>query len=147
MIMAVDEQMSNSALASALRLSLMRTVRRIRSQRVNTGVTLSQLSALSTVRRCGPLSAGEVAAIERVQPPSMTKILGALETAGWIERSPRPDDRRQSVIAVTAAGVALLEAETRARDEWLSARLAELSQQDQQILQRALSVLDRLGSE
>ena len=134
-------------LASALRLSLLRAARRIRSQRVNTTATLSQLSALATVRKFGPLSAGEVATIERVQPPSMTKILAALEGSGWVERAAHPDDRRQSIISITPAGRALLEAETRARDEWLSNRLVEFSEAELQILRDAVAVLDRLGSE
>jgi DNA-binding MarR family transcriptional regulator len=134
-------------LASALRLSLLRAARRLRSQRVNTSATLSQLSALATVGKCGPLSAGEVAAIERVQPPSMTKILASLEGAGWVERAAHPDDRRQSIISITADGRALLEAETRARDEWLSRRLVDFSEAELQILRDAVAVLDRLGSE
>jgi DNA-binding MarR family transcriptional regulator len=140
-------QLPTTELASALRLSLLRAARRIRSQRVNTAATLSQLSALATVRKCGPLSAGEVAAIERVQPPSMTKILAALESSGWVERAAHPDDRRQSIISITPAGRALLEAETRARDEWLSNRLVEFSEAELQILRDAVTVLDRLGSE
>jgi DNA-binding MarR family transcriptional regulator len=134
-------------LASALRLSLLRAARRLRSQRVNTAVTLSQLSALATVGKYGPLSAGEIAAIERVQPPSMTKILASLESSGWVERSSQPEDRRQSIIAITSAGRDLLADETRARDEWLAKRLVEFSDDDLRKLSEAVEVLDRLGSE
>jgi DNA-binding MarR family transcriptional regulator len=134
-------------LASALRLSLLRAARRLRSQRVNTAVTLSQLSALATVGKCGPLSAGEIAAIERVQPPSMTKILASLEHSGWVERSSQPEDRRQSIIAITPAGRELLADETRARDQWLAKRLVDFSAEDLRKLSEAVDVLDRLGSE
>ena len=137
----------HAELASALRLSLLRAARRLRSQRVNTSATLSQLSALATVGKCGPLSAGEIAAIERVQPPSMTKILASLESPGWVERSSQPDDRRQSIIAITQAGRDLLAEETRARDEWLAKRLVEFSAEDLRKLGDAVEVLDRLGSE
>jgi DNA-binding MarR family transcriptional regulator len=137
----------HAQLASALRLSLLRAARRLRSQRVNTAVTLSQLSALASVGKCGPLSAGEIAAIERVQPPSMTKILASLESSGWVERSSQPDDRRQSIIEITPAGRELLAAETRARDEWLAKRLVEFSAEDLRKLGEAVEVLDRLGSE
>jgi len=137
----------HAELASALRLSLLRAARRLRSQRVNTAVTLSQLSALATVGKCGPLSAGEIAAIERVQPPSMTKILASLETSGWVERSSQPEDRRQSIIAITEAGRELLAEETRARDQWLAKRLVEFSAEDLRKLGEAVEVLDRLGSE
>jgi len=139
--------LSTDELASALRISLLRAARRIRSQRVNTEVTLSQLSALVTVNRCGPLSAGEVASIERVQPPSMTKILASLESAGWIERAAHRADRRQSIISITRSGRDLLDEEGRIRDEWLAKRLIEFSPQDLAKLRDAMDVLDRLGSE
>ncbi|MCW2490914.1 MAG: hypothetical protein QOH56_1258 [Pseudonocardiales bacterium] len=138
--------MTDSELASIIRLSVLRTARRLRSQRVNTAVTLSQLSALVTVKKCGPLSAGEVAAIERVQPPSMTKILASLEAAELIERTAHAEDRRQAIISVTDAGRRLIDDETRARDEWLAERLTGLSAQDRETLVRAAEVLDRLGS-
>lgn len=143
----MSEPTAHAELASALRLSLLRATRRLRAQRVDTTATLSQLSALSTVGKSGPLSAGEVAAIERVQPPSMTKILASLEHSGWIARSPHPDDRRQSVIEITPAGRDLLEEETRARDEWLARRLVDFSAEDLRKLSEAVDVLDRLGSE
>jgi len=139
--------MTTAELASSLRLSLLRAARRIRSQRVNTTATLSQLSALATVNKCGPLSAGEIAAVERVQPPSMTKILAALEASGWVARASHPDDRRQSIISITDAGRQLMAEETRARDEWLAERLVDFSAEDIQKLRDAVGVLDRLGSE
>lgn len=138
---------STTELASALRLALLRAARRIRSQRVNTAVTLSQLSALATVSKCGPMSAGELAGIERVQPPSMTKILASLEADGLVERSPHPEDRRQSIISITAAGRDLLDAEIRARDSWLATRLVDFSPDELRTLSEAVAVLDRLGSE
>jgi DNA-binding MarR family transcriptional regulator len=138
---------ATTELASVLRLSLLRAARRIRSQRVNTAVTLSQLSALATVGKCGPMSAGELAGIERVQPPSMTKILASLEGEGWVARAPHPEDRRQSIISITEAGRALLDEETRARDEWLATRLVDFSAEELAILSDAVTVLDRLGSE
>ncbi|MCW2541032.1 MAG: Transcriptional regulator, MarR family [Frankiales bacterium] len=140
-------ELTNDELTSALRLSLMRVVRRLRSQRVNTAVTLSQLSALTTVKKYGPLSAGEVAAAEQMQPPSMTKILASLEANGWIERMSHPDDRRQSIITITESGRELIDEETRARDEWLAMRLSEMSVADRDLLRDAIDVLDRLGSE
>ena len=138
---------STTELASVLRLALLRAARRLRSQRVNTAVTLSQLSALATVSKCGPMSAGELAGIERVQPPSMTKILASLEADGWVQRSPHPDDRRQSIISITQAGRDLLAAETHARDSWLATRLVDFTAEELRILSEAVAVLDRLGSE
>lgn len=137
---------TDAELASVIRLAILRVARRLRSQRVNTAVTLSQLSALATVKKCGPLSAGEVAAIEQVQPPSMTKILAALEANRFIAREPHPDDRRQSVISISQAGLDLLSSETRARDQWLTLRLAELSDSDIDKLTKAAEVLERLAA-
>lgn len=137
---------TDAELASVIRLAILRVARRLRSQRVNTAVTLSQLSALATVKKCGPLSAGEVAAIEQVQPPSMTKILAALEANQFIARQPHPDDRRQSVISISQAGLDLLSSETRARDQWLTRRLAELSDSDIDKLTKAAEVLERLAA-
>jgi DNA-binding MarR family transcriptional regulator len=145
--MTTTTRLTNAELASALRLALLRAARRLRSQKVNTAVTMSQLSALATVKKCGPLSAGEVAAIEQVQPPSMTKILASLEASGWIERVAHPDDRRQSIISVTTAGQDLLAEETRARDEWLAKRLVDFTPEEREQLCKAIEVLDRLGSE
>jgi DNA-binding MarR family transcriptional regulator len=144
--MAADVRMTDAELASAIRLSITRTARKLRAQRVNQAITLSQLSALATVSKYGPLSAGEVAAAEQMQPPSMTKILAALETAGLIDRVPHPEDRRQSVISISVEGEQLLEDEGRARDEWLAQRLAEISEADRSRLLEAMDVLDRLGS-
>ncbi|MGX7677800.1 MarR family winged helix-turn-helix transcriptional regulator [Jatrophihabitans sp. DSM 45814] len=138
--------MSDTELASSIRLSILKMTRRLRSQQVNTSVTLSQLSALATVARSGPLSAGEIAAIEQVQPPSMTKILASLEADGLIDRGAHPEDRRQSIISISDAGRDLLDNETRARDEWLALRLADLSEADRDKLAQATEVLNRLGS-
>jgi DNA-binding MarR family transcriptional regulator len=77
----------------------------------------------------------------------MTKILASLENAGWIERAPHPDDRRQSIISATRPGLDLLDEETRARDEWLAKRLLDFSPEDRELLRKSIDVLDRLGSE
>jgi DNA-binding MarR family transcriptional regulator len=138
-------RLTDAELASVVRLSVLRTARRLRSQRVNTEITLSQVSALVTVRKSGPMSAGEVAAAEQVQPPSMTKILASLEAAGLIDRTAHPEDRRQSIISITAAGQQLLEDEARVRDEWLAVKLSDLSDEDRDKLLQAVDVLDRIG--
>src|SRR5438067_6231594 len=96
-------------LASQLRPALLRLTRLIRIQRVDMSVTLTQLSAMGTLRKHGPMSAGELANLERVQPPSMTKVLANLEERGLVQRAVHPTDRRQAVIAITAEGLALLD--------------------------------------
>ena len=96
--------LDTAALAHDLRLAVMRFSRRLRNQRVDTSVTLTHLAALSTLKRHGPMSPGELAAHERVQPPSMTRVVVALEGMGLVTRTPHPTDGRQVVIGLTAGG-------------------------------------------
>ncbi len=134
-------------LAALLRPSLLRLTRIVRNQRVDMSVTLTQLSAMGTLRKRGPMSAGELAAYERVQPPSMTKVLASLEQHGLVRRAPHPADKRQAVIALSDAGVALLDSERRARDAWLSRRLADLSTDERAQLREIIPVLDKLAEQ
>ena len=136
-----------AALAHELRIAVMRFSRRLRGQRVDTSVTLTHLSAMSTLRRHGAMSAGELAAHERVQPPSMTRVVGALEAMELITRTPHPTDGRQVVIDLTPAAHELLDAEARAREAWLSGRLEQLSPQERGILQEAATIMDKLAAE
>ena len=139
--------LDTAALAHELRLSVMRFSRRLRNQRVDTSVTLTHLAALSTLRRHGPMSPGELAAHERVQPPSMTRVVVALEGMGLVTRTPHPTDGRQVVIGLTPAADELLDAEARAREAWLSSRLQELSPEDRTTLRDAAAIMDKLASE
>ena len=77
--MTATSRLTGAELSAALRPSLLRLTRILRNQRVDLSVTLTQLSAMGTLRKRGPMSAGELAALERVQPPSMTKVLASLE--------------------------------------------------------------------
>jgi DNA-binding MarR family transcriptional regulator len=134
-------------LAAQLRPSLLRLTRMIRNQRVDMSVTLTQLSAMATLEKKGPMSAGELATWERVQPPSMTKVLANLEERGLVRREPHPSDRRQAIIAITAPGLELLDSERRSRDAWLSQRLAQLSADERATLRNVVSVLDKLAGQ
>ena len=139
--------LDTAALAHDLRLSVMRFSRRLRNQRVDTSVTLTHLAALSTLKRHGPMRPGELAAHERVQPPSMTRVVVALEGMGLVTRTPHPTDGRQVVIDLTPAAEALLGDEARAREAWLSGRLEQLSPQEREILQEAATIMDKLAAE
>lgn len=134
-------------LASQLRPALLRLTRIIRNQRVDMSVTLTQLSAMGTLRKSGPMSAGELAACERVQPPSMTKVLANLEERGLVRREVHPTDRRQAVIEITAAGEELLDSERRSRDAWLSKQLATLSAEDRALVQRVIPIMEKLAEQ
>ena len=138
--------LDTAALAHDLRLAVMRLSRRLRNQRVNTAVTLTHLAALSTLRRHGPMSPGELAGHERVQPPSMTRVVVALEAMGLVTRTPHPTDGRQVVIELTPTAEHLLDAEARAREAWLSGQLEDLSPEERAVLREAAVIMDKLAS-
>ena len=139
--------LDTAALAHDFRLAVMRLSRRLRNQRVNTAVTLTHLAALSTLRRHGPMSPGELAGHERVQPPSMTRVVVALEGMGLVTRTAHPTDGRQVVISLTPVAEELLAAEAQAREAWLSSRLQDLSAEDRATLRDAAAIMDKLASE
>jgi DNA-binding MarR family transcriptional regulator len=138
--------LDTAALAHDLRLAVMRFSRRLRNQRVDQSVTLTHLAALSTLKRNGPMSPGELASHERVQPPSMTRVVVALEGMGLVTRSPHPTDGRQVVIDLTPAADELLTVEANAREAWLSGRLHELTAQERAVLREASAIMDKLAS-
>ena len=137
--------LTDVALASELRTSVMRLARRLRRMRADTSLSLGQLAALGTIDRHGAMTPGELAAHERVQPPSMTRIVNALEQSGYVTRAPHPTDGRQVVVSLTAAGTQLLKEDRRQREAWLAQRLRDLEPEDRELLHRAAEVLDRLG--
>lgn len=138
---------SSTALAEHLRPALLRLTRMIRSQRVDTSVTLTHISALATLRQHGPMNPSEIAARERVQPPTMTRILATLESRGLIARAVHPDDRRRLIIDLTAAGRELLRSERRAREAWLARRLSLLSPAERRQLEDVIPLLETLAGE
>jgi len=138
--------LDTAGLAHGLRLAVMRLSRRLRNQRVDTSVTLTHLAALSTLQRHGAMSPGELAGHERVQPPSMTRVVVALEGMGLVTRTPHPTDGRQVVIELTAAADELLAAEARAREAWLTGQLQNLSPEERTVLREAALIMDKLAS-
>lgn len=138
-------QVTDPALASTLRLSVMRLARRLRSERTAQDLTLSQLAALATLDRHGSLTPGELASHEQVQPPSMTRLVASLEARGLVARRRHPTDGRQVLLAVTAEATGLLREDRRRRDAWLAQRLRALDPADLAVLRQAAAVLDRLA--
>ncbi len=136
---------TDSELASALRLSVMRLARRMRAERAEASLSLSQLAALATLERSGPMTPRELAAAERVQPPSMTRLAASLEAAGLVVRTAHPSDGRQVLLAASPAGVALLREDRRRREAWLARQLDGLDAEDKAVLRRAATLLERLA--
>jgi DNA-binding MarR family transcriptional regulator len=131
-------------LASRLRLAVTRLARVLRQQTSDGDVTVSMLSALASVERLGLVSLGELAAVERVQPPSMTRIVGHLDDAGLVVRETDAADRRIARVRATPEGVRLLERNRKRRNAYLADRLRTLSASDLAALDAALPVLERL---
>ena len=121
----------------------MRLARRLRQER-DTDLTATQLSALGTIRRYGPLTIGALAGHEHVQPPSMTRTVNCLLDLGMVSREEHASDRRQVVVVLSEQGRTLLDAERRRRDAWLARRLRELGPADRDVLRRAVPLLEGL---
>jgi DNA-binding MarR family transcriptional regulator len=132
--------------ASHLRLVVARTARRLR-QEADAGLSPSLISALATIDRHGPLTPSELAAHERVQRPTATRLLARLEDAGLVERARDPGDRRSSLISVSAAGRALLRRQRSRKNQYLARRLAALEPDDVATLGRAAAILERMLDE
>ncbi|MBO0804694.1 MAG: MarR family transcriptional regulator [Nocardiopsaceae bacterium] len=133
-----------------MRISISRLARRLRVERLGLGGTemvLSdiQLAALAALDRHEAMSPGELADHEKVQPPSMTRVIAVLEERGLIRRAPHPTDRRQVTLTVTPDGRALVNRVRRRREAWLAQRLQELTPEERAILQQAAPLLEKLS--
>lgn len=136
---------SDAGLASALRISIARLARRLRSQRVDASLGSTQLAALATLDRHGPMTPRDLADHEKVQPPSMTRVIAELERRELVARSPHPADGRQVVLTATDQGQALLKEERRRREAWLAKRLRELTPEEREVLRAAAPILEKLS--
>lgn len=133
----------DAELAARLRLAVTRLSRRLRHQG-ETGIGASQLSALSTIERRGPMTLGDLASVERVQPPSMTRLVARLEEAGLVERQACEHDRRVAHVRVTAAGRQLLQRSRTRKDAYLARRLQSLDDADRTRVRDVVGVLEQM---
>ncbi|MBF8191332.1 MarR family transcriptional regulator [Nonomuraea sp. K274] len=136
---------SDAGLASALRVSMARLTRRLRRQAAAHSLTPTQFATLAAVERHSGITPGELAELEKVQPPSMTRVIAALEERGLVARNPHPTDRRQVTVTVTEAAEKLLKEERRRKEAWLTQRLKELSPEERSILRQAAPILEKLS--
>jgi DNA-binding MarR family transcriptional regulator len=138
---------TDSGLASALRISVARLSRRLRSQRdPKNELSVGQLSVLGALFRNGECSVGELAAHERVQPPSMTRTVNCLADGGYVLRRPHATDGRQVVVTLSEKGSQTLAADRHRRDAWLAQRLRELTPEERAVLRQAAPILERLAN-
>jgi len=141
---------SDAGLASALRISVSRLARRLRVERAAPGtaeplLSDTQFAALANLEKHGPMSPGELAEHEKVQPPSMTRVIAALEEYRLVTRAVHPSDKRQVVLTVTTGGRELVIKARRRRDAWLGKHLEELTPQELATLRAAVPILEKLS--
>ena len=133
-------------LAGELRLASMRLARRLRLERGSDDLTLSQLAVLGTLERHGASTVGEMAQLERVKPPSMTRIVNSLVEATLAVRRPHELDGRQVIVDLTDTGRSLVLEDRRRRTAWLAIRISELTDDERELLAQVAPLLDRLAS-
>ena len=141
---------TDAALATAMRISISRLARRLRVERLGLGGTETvlsdiQLAALAALARHDSMTPGELAEHEKVQPPSMTRVIAVLEERGLVKREPHATDRRQVVLTVTDEGRDVVQRVRRRREAWLAQRLQELTPDERQILRAAAPILEKLS--
>lgn len=138
---------TDAGLAAALRISVARLTRRLRSERdPENELSIGQLSVLGALFRNGTCSIGELAAHERVQPPSMTRTVNCLEEGGYVVRHKHATDGRQVVVALSSKGSDTLAADRHRRDAWLAQRLRELTPEERSLLRQAAPIIERLAN-
>jgi DNA-binding MarR family transcriptional regulator len=138
-----DQSVPPAELASRLRLVVMRLSRRLR-QHAPGDTTPSQLSALATIVVQGRITLSGLAEAERVQPPSITRVVDVLVGRGLATRTQSSEDRRVAWVEPTVAGRELIEAVRRERDAYLAQRLRTLTSEDRAVLARAAVLLEQL---
>jgi DNA-binding MarR family transcriptional regulator len=141
---------TDAALATAMRISISRLARRLRVERLGLGGTETvisdiQLAALAALERHDSMTPGELADHEKVQPPSMTRVIAVLEERGLVRREPHATDRRQVILTVTDDGRDLVQRVRRRREAWLAQRLQELTPDERRTLRAAAPILEKIS--
>ena len=138
---------SAAEIATLMRDGINRLNRRLRQVRPIGELTQSQLSALTSIELAGALTPRDLADVERVRPPTMTRVIAKLESKGLIQRTPHPTDGRQVILSATAAGHEVFVEHGRVRDEWLTTRVIALPAEEQETLHVAAEILKRLAKD
>lgn len=129
-----------------LRVAIGRLHRRF-VQNATEPLPFSQISALASVEAAGPIRLGELAARERVAPPSLTRTLKALFDSGYVTKEPDPEDGRSMYVSITDSGRGAMERMRRDRMEMLTRRTALITDEQYAALRAAVPVLEFLAAE
>jgi len=132
-------------LADRLHSAAIHLLRRLRREDDASGLPAPQLSAMSVIVFGGPITLGALATAEQVRPPTITKLVAALEEQGLVERESDPEDRRVMRVKATARGTRLLYDGRRRRVASLAASLGELAAADRAALARAVPILEKVA--
>jgi DNA-binding MarR family transcriptional regulator len=139
---------TDAGLASVLRLSVMRLRRRLVNQRdPGNQLSISMMAVLGALFRNGELTVGELAAFERVQPPTMTRKVTHLEEGGYVARRAHESDGRVVVVTLTEQGRSTVLADRTRRDEWLARQLRDLTPAERDVLRAAAPIIQRLSEQ
>ena len=141
----VTRHVSPAVLAGMLGDAIGRFNRRMRQARPVGELTQNQISVLTSLEMAGALTPRELADAERVQPPTMTKVLAKLEERGLVQRTPHPTDGRQVLLSATQAGREVIAEQRRVKDEWLTRTLAGLPAAQRETLRQAAEILGRIA--
>jgi len=134
------------AVASTVRRGVMGLGRKLKLERPAGGRTSLELSALGHLHRHGPMTPGEIAAAERVQPQTLTRTLTSLESSGLISKGGHPQDGRRVLLGLTDAGLDALRRDMAARDSWLAqAMSASLTTTECELLRLTAGLLERIA--
>lgn len=136
-------ELAPDVVAGELRSAILRTSRRLRRETGRDDISPGQHAVLAALV-AGPLTPRQLADLEQVRPPWMTKTISTLEDLGLVARADDPADGRQVLVSLTEAGAELLEVTRRARTEWLSALVADIDADERAVLARAARILLRL---
>jgi DNA-binding MarR family transcriptional regulator len=130
---------------AALRAAVLVLARRLRQQVADDDLSATDIAVLGRIGRCGPMTPGQLARAEHVQPPSMTKVIERLEARGMLSRQPHPTDGRQYLVSRTELAETFVNESRKLRTAWLAEHLAGLSAEDQMNLAVAAPALAKLA--
>jgi len=130
---------------AALRAAVLVLARRLRQQVADDDLSATDIAVLGRIGRCGPMTPGQLARAEHVQPPSMTKVIERLEGRGMLHREPHPTDGRQYLVSRTELAETFVNESRKLRTAWLAQHLAGLSAAEQQTLAAAAPALTKLA--
>ena len=140
----MQKRRRSEEIADRLHSTAIHVLRRVRAQDSASGISPARLSALSVIVFAGPISLNDLAAAEQVRPPTMSRIVDALETSGFARRRLNEEDRRAVLIEATARGAAVLRAGRKRRVRFLAAYLAGMSATELAELDRSLQVVQKV---